>query len=101
MALGIVPGDPYLATKAFANLKAELDKEKADRITGQVKIDVLTRAIKDLKIPLAGHKSPPLKTRLNTLKTRWWMGWMKSWPGNFAWSAPLTQTRIIRNRMLS
>jgi hypothetical protein len=35
---------------AFVNLKVELDKEKAARITGQVKIDVLTRAVKDLKI---------------------------------------------------
>jgi chromosome segregation ATPase len=50
MALGVVPGDLDSATKAFANLKAKLDKERATRITGQVKIDVLTRAVKDLKI---------------------------------------------------
>jgi hypothetical protein len=31
MALGIVPGDLDLASKAFADLKAELDKEKAAR----------------------------------------------------------------------
>jgi hypothetical protein len=31
-------------------LKAELDKEKASRIAGQLEIDVLTRAVKDLKI---------------------------------------------------
>jgi chromosome segregation ATPase len=49
-ALGIVPGDPDLVTKAFADLKAELDKEKASRIAGQLEIDVLTRAVKDLKI---------------------------------------------------
>jgi hypothetical protein len=42
MALGIILGDPNSATKAFADLKAELDKEKATRIAGQVKIDVLT-----------------------------------------------------------
>jgi hypothetical protein len=29
MALGIIPSDPNLAAKAFAILKAELDKEKA------------------------------------------------------------------------
>jgi hypothetical protein len=29
MALGIIPGDPDSAAKAFANLKAKLDKEKA------------------------------------------------------------------------
>jgi chromosome segregation ATPase len=50
MALGVVPGDLDSATKAFANLKAKLDKERATRIAGQVKIDVLTRAVKDLKI---------------------------------------------------
>jgi hypothetical protein len=50
MAVGIVPGDPDLSTKAFVDLKAELDKEKAARFTGQLKIHVLTRAVKDLKI---------------------------------------------------
>jgi chromosome segregation ATPase len=50
MALGIVPGDSDSATKAFDNLKAKLDKERAARITGQVEIDVLTWAVKDLKI---------------------------------------------------
>jgi hypothetical protein len=29
MALGIVPDDPNSAAKAFADLKIELDKEKA------------------------------------------------------------------------
>jgi hypothetical protein len=29
MALGIIPGDPDSVTKAFANLKIELDNEKA------------------------------------------------------------------------
>jgi hypothetical protein len=29
MALGIIPGDPDSAAKAFANLKAKLDREKA------------------------------------------------------------------------
>jgi predicted nucleic acid-binding Zn-ribbon protein len=50
MVLNIVPSDPNSVTKAFANLKAELDKEKAARITGQVEIDVLTRVVKNLKI---------------------------------------------------
>jgi chromosome segregation ATPase len=50
MALGVVPDDLDSATKAFAYLKAKLDKERATRIAGQVKIDVLTRAVKDLKI---------------------------------------------------
>jgi hypothetical protein len=50
MALGIVPSDPDLASKAFVGLKIELDKEKAARIVAQIEIDVLTQTIKDLKI---------------------------------------------------
>jgi hypothetical protein len=50
MALGIVPGNPDSTAKAFTDLKIELDKEKAAQIAGQIKIDVLTRAVKDLKI---------------------------------------------------
>jgi hypothetical protein len=34
MALGIVPGDPNSTTKAFADSKTELDKERAIRIAG-------------------------------------------------------------------
>jgi hypothetical protein len=29
MALGIIPGAPDLATKAFTNLKVDLDEEKS------------------------------------------------------------------------
>jgi hypothetical protein len=50
MALGIVPGNPDSAAKAFTDLKIELDKEKAAQIAGQIKINVLTRALRDLKI---------------------------------------------------
>jgi hypothetical protein len=50
MALGVVPGDPDSATKAFANLKAELHKEKAAWETTQIEVDTLTRAVKDFKI---------------------------------------------------
>jgi hypothetical protein len=50
MALGIIPGGPDSAAKAFIDLKTELDKEMAARIIGQIEIDVLTQAVKDLKI---------------------------------------------------
>jgi hypothetical protein len=50
MALGIVPTDPNSAAKAFVNLKIELDKEKAARVIGQIKINVLTLTVKALKI---------------------------------------------------
>jgi chromosome segregation ATPase len=52
MALGIVPGDLDSAAKAFANLKAELEREHAAQEAAQTKVDTLTRAIKDLKISL-------------------------------------------------
>jgi chromosome segregation ATPase len=50
MALGIVPGDLDSATKAFADLKTELDNEKTVRKAAQIKVDMLARAVKDLKI---------------------------------------------------
>jgi chromosome segregation ATPase len=50
MALGIVPGDQDSATKSFADMKAELDKEKAAQVTSQTEVDMLTQAVKDLKI---------------------------------------------------
>jgi predicted nucleic acid-binding Zn-ribbon protein len=50
MALGIVPDDPNSAAKAFADLKIELDKEKATWEKAQTKVDTLSRAVKDLKI---------------------------------------------------
>jgi chromosome segregation ATPase len=50
MALGIVPGDLDSAAKAFADLKVELEKEKATREMAQAEVDTLTRAVNDLKI---------------------------------------------------
>jgi chromosome segregation ATPase len=72
MALGIVLGDPDSATKAFANLKAELDKEKSTQITSQVEIDMLTRAVKDLKISADKFATqiPTLEDKVNHLKNK-------------------------------
>jgi uncharacterized coiled-coil protein SlyX len=39
-----------LKDKSFADLMTELYKERATRITGLVKIEVLTRAVQDLKV---------------------------------------------------
>jgi hypothetical protein len=50
MALGIVPGDPDSVTNAFADLNIELDKEKAARKAARIEVDMLARAVKDLKI---------------------------------------------------
>jgi chromosome segregation ATPase len=72
MALGIVPGDPDLATKSFADLKTELDKERAAQIAGQVKIDVLTRAVQDLKISVDRFAAqiPTLEDKIKHLKNK-------------------------------
>jgi hypothetical protein len=50
MSLGVIPGDPDLAAKAFTDLKNELDKEKAAREIAQTEVDTLSWAVKDLKI---------------------------------------------------
>jgi hypothetical protein len=50
MALGVIPGNLDSATKAFIDMKKELDKEKAARIIGKIEIDVLTQAVNDLKV---------------------------------------------------
>jgi VIT1/CCC1 family predicted Fe2+/Mn2+ transporter len=50
MALGVVPGDPDSATKAFIALKEELVKEKAARQIARAEVETLTRTVGDLKI---------------------------------------------------
>jgi hypothetical protein len=65
MALGIVPGDSDSAAKAIIDLKIELHKEKAALIIAQIKIDVLTRVVKDLKI-----SADRFATRIPTLKDK-------------------------------
>jgi hypothetical protein len=42
MVLGMVPGDPDSAAKAFPNLKDELAKEKVIQETTQSKVETLT-----------------------------------------------------------
>jgi hypothetical protein len=50
VALGIIPGASDSTTNAFADLKVDLDKEKAARLVAQIEVDVLTQAVRDLKI---------------------------------------------------
>jgi hypothetical protein len=50
MALSIIPGAPGSPAKAFADLKANLDEEKAAQLTAQIEVDMLTRVVRDLKI---------------------------------------------------
>jgi hypothetical protein len=68
----MIPGATNSAMNAIANLKEELDKEKVAWFEAQVKVDVLTRAVKDLKI--SADRMPPrsllLRTRLAIWKAR-------------------------------
>jgi hypothetical protein len=50
MDLIIIPSNLDSATKAFADLKADLDGEKAARLAAHIEVDVLARGVKDLKI---------------------------------------------------
>jgi hypothetical protein len=50
MALGIVLGDLDSTAKAFTDMKDELVKEKATQEIEQVEINILTQAVKSLKI---------------------------------------------------
>jgi hypothetical protein len=50
MAFGIIPGALDSIAKAFVDLKANLDEEKAARLATQIKVDVLTWTVTDLKI---------------------------------------------------
>jgi hypothetical protein len=72
MPLGIVPGDPDSAAKAFADLKTKPDQEEFDKITAQIKIDVLTQAIKDLKISADRFATqvPTLKDKVKNLENK-------------------------------
>jgi chromosome segregation ATPase len=67
MALGIVLGDPDSATKAFADLKTELDNEKATQNVAQIKVGTMAWAVKDLKIS-ADKFTPQIPTLEDKVK---------------------------------
>jgi hypothetical protein len=50
MAFGIIPGALDSVSKAFADLKTNLDEEMAARLAAQIEVDALSRVVKDLKI---------------------------------------------------
>jgi hypothetical protein len=50
MALGVIPGALGSGAKAYADLKADLDEEKATQVAAQIEADVLSRAVRNLKI---------------------------------------------------
>jgi hypothetical protein len=71
MALGIVPGDPDLATKAFADLKTELDIEKATQKIAQIEVDPLARVVKDkILADKFAAKIPTLEDKVKYLENK-------------------------------
>jgi hypothetical protein len=50
MALGIIPGAPGSEAAALVDLKTDLDEGKATRVAAQVEANVLSWAVRDLKI---------------------------------------------------
>jgi hypothetical protein len=103
MALGIVLGALDLAANAFTNLKVDLDEEKAAQLAAQIKVDVLTQTVRDLKISADRFASqiPTLEGKGKHLENKV-VDWLKrSGPRNSAWSASLGQMTIIRSRSLN
>jgi archaellum component FlaC len=72
MALGIVPDDPDSVTKAFPDLKTELDNEKAAQKVAQIEVDTLAWAVKDLKISVDKFATqiPTLRDKVKYLKNK-------------------------------
>jgi hypothetical protein len=50
MALNIIPSALDSATKTFVDLKAGLDEEKAARLIAQIEVDVISWAVRDMKV---------------------------------------------------
>jgi hypothetical protein len=72
VALGIIPGALDSAAKAFAELKVDLDEEKVARLIAQIEANVLSRAVRDLKISTDRFASqiPTLEERVKHLENK-------------------------------
>jgi chromosome segregation ATPase len=70
-----------MVAKAFADLKADLDEEKVARLTAQVEVDVLSRAIKDLKISADRFATqiPTLEDKVKHLEDKMEDGLKENW----------------------
>jgi hypothetical protein len=91
MALGIISSDPDSAAKAFANLKADLNEEKTACLMAQIEVDVLTRAIRDLKISTDWFATqiPTLEDKVKHLENEVVDGLKEVQIVNSAWNVPL------------
>jgi predicted nucleic acid-binding Zn-ribbon protein len=72
MALGVIPGAPGLEAKAFTDLKADLDEEKATRVTAQVEVNVLSQAVRNLNVSADRFSSqiPTLEDKVKHLEDK-------------------------------
>jgi hypothetical protein len=72
LALGVIPCALGSEAKAPADLKADLDEEKAARVAAQVEADVLSRAVRDLKVSANRFASqiPTLDDKVKHLEDR-------------------------------
>jgi predicted RNase H-like nuclease (RuvC/YqgF family) len=72
MALGVIPGAPGSEAAALVDQKIDLDEEKAARVAAQVEADVLSRAIRDLKISVDWFASqiPTLEDKVKHLEDK-------------------------------
>jgi chromosome segregation ATPase len=70
--LGIILGAPDSAAKAFTDLKADLDEEKAAQLTAQIEVNVLSRAVRDLKISadMFAYQIPTLEDKVKHLENK-------------------------------
>jgi hypothetical protein len=66
MALDIIPDALNSASKAFTDLKANLDEENAARLAAQIEVNVFSQGVKDLKIPT--NKFTQIPTLENKVK---------------------------------
>jgi hypothetical protein len=72
MALGIIPSAPGSEEKAFADLKVYLDEEKATRVVAQDGADILSRAVRNLKVSTNRFASqiPTLEDKIKHLEDK-------------------------------
>jgi hypothetical protein len=99
----VILGAPASEAKTFADLKADLDKEKVARIAAQIEADVLSRAVRDLKISTDRFVTqiPTLEDKVKHLEKKVVEGLKEVRPENSSWSVPLRPMMTTRSRSLN
>jgi hypothetical protein len=72
LALGVIPEAPGYEAKALADLKPDLDEEKAARVMAQVEADILLQVVRDLKVSADRFASqiPALEDKVKHLEDK-------------------------------